>query len=180
MMCLGVAKGTYGQYRRSRERIKISNQLYDLLAALDAADDKLFICWAATFPYEALRPLDSLNRMSDVHLLVLGWPQKTPLHQRMKDRFKIADLAEAIYSRNDLYLIAHPHYLGLYEEYVREHFGVELTYETKRFAKLFTVTQASTQRTRLHDVPETTLGRAAQSGHDRLAKPYLLETKRTH
>jgi hypothetical protein len=180
MMCLGVAKGTYGQYRRSRERIKISTQLYDLLAALDAAHDKLFVCWAATFPYEALRPLDSLQAMSDVHLLVLGWPQKTPLHQRMKDRFKIADLAEAIYSRNDLYLIAHPHYLGLYEEYVREHFGVELTYETKRFAKLFTVTQASTQRTRLHDVPETTLGRAEPAGHDRLAKPYLLETKRTH
>jgi hypothetical protein len=178
MMCLAVAKSTYGQYRRSRERIKISNQLYDLLGALDAADDKLYICWAATFPYEALRPLDSLHGMSDLHLLVLGWPQKTPLHQRMKDRFKIGDLAEAIYNRNDLYLIAHPHYLGLYEEYVREHFGVQLRYETQRYAKLFTVTQASNQRTGGPDMPPSALGQRDQSSDRRLATPHYLETRR--
>jgi len=180
MMCLAVAKSTYGQYRRSRERIKISNQLYDLLGSLDASDDKLYICWAATFPYEALRPLDSLQRMSDLHLLVLGWPQKTPLHQRMKDRFKIGDLAEAIYHRNDLYLIAHAHYLGLYEEYVREHFGVELKYQTRHYAKLFTVTQASNQRTGGPDMQRTALGQAGQPGDGRLATPNFLKPRRMH
>jgi hypothetical protein len=178
MMCLAIAKSTYGQYRRSRERIKVSNQLYDLLGSLDAADDKLYICWAATFPYEALRPLDNLQGMTDLHLLVLGWPQKTPLHQRMKDRFKIGDLAEAIYKRNDLYLIAHPHYLGLYEEYVREHFGVQLKYETQRYAKLFTVTQASNQRSGGPDMPQSALGQTDQPSDRRLATPNLLETKR--
>jgi hypothetical protein len=142
-MCTGVASGSYQQYRRSRERIKSSNQLYDLLSSIDASDDKLFICWAATFPYEALRPFDTLKSMEDLHLLVLGWPQKTPLHYRMKQRFGIRDLAEAIYRRNDLYLVAHPYYLGLYEQYIREHFGVELCYETRQYARLFSVTQAS-------------------------------------
>jgi hypothetical protein len=180
MMCLALAKSTYGQYRRSRERIKVSGQLYDLLSSLDASDDKLYICWAATFPYEALRPLDSLQGISDLHLLVLGWPQKTPLHQRMKDSFKIGDLAEAIYHRTDLYLIAHPHYLGLYEEYVREHFGVELKYQTQHFAKLFTVTQASNQRVSGPDSQQTTLGQTGQSSDGRLATPDFLKPKRMH
>jgi hypothetical protein len=142
LLCGGVAKGMYHQYRKSRERIKTTNQLYDLLATIDASDDKLFVYWAAAFPYEGLRPFDSLQSMSDLHLLVLGWPQKTPLHHRMKEHFELGDLAEQLYRRNDLYLIAHPYYLGLYEEYVREHFGAELQYETQRYAKLFSVTQA--------------------------------------
>jgi hypothetical protein len=148
MMWVGVAKGTYHQYRRGRERMKASNQLYDVLATVDASDEKLFVCWAATFPYEALRPFDNLQSISDLHLLVLGWPQKTPLHRRMKERFDLGDLAEAIYRRNDLYLIAHPYYLGLYEEYVREHYDAELQYETRRYSKLFSVTQAMERKSR--------------------------------
>ena len=148
LLLLGAAvfKGTYHQYRRSRERNKASTQLYDLLAQIKPADDRLFVCWAATFPYEALRPFETLESMAGLRLLVLGWPQNTPLHQRMKDHFGIGDLAEAIFRRNDLYLIAHPYYLGLYERYVREHFGAGLVYETRRFAKLFAVTQAMDRR----------------------------------
>jgi hypothetical protein len=146
LLCVAVFKGTYHQYRCSRGRIKASTQLYDLLAQIEPADDRLFVCWAATFPYEALRPFDTLDSMAGLHLLVLGWPQNTPLHQRVKDRFAIDDLAEAIFRRNDLYLIAHPYYLGLYESYVREHFGAELVYETRRFARLFAVTQAMDRR----------------------------------
>jgi hypothetical protein len=142
LMLAGVFKGTYHQYRRSRERVKASQQLYDHAAAMQQTDDKLFVCWAASFPFEALRPLDNFEWMADLHFLIIGWPQKTPLHQRMKDRFAIGDLAEAMFRRTDLYLIAHSYYLGLYEQYVREHFGVELTYETRLFTKQFSLTQA--------------------------------------
>jgi hypothetical protein len=163
LMWVGVAKGTYHQYRRSRERIKASKQLYDLLATIDASEEELFVCWAATFPYEALRPFDGFESMSDLHLLVLGWPQKTPLHRRMKERFDLDDLAQAIYRRNDLYLIAHPYYLGLYEQYVREHYGKELRYETRQFAKLFSVTQATERETRRTEPPRQVSG--AHSSH---------------
>ncbi|MEX2142874.1 MAG: hypothetical protein WD894_26695 [Pirellulales bacterium] len=173
LMCVGVAKGTYHQYRRSRERIKTSNQLYELLATIDASDDKLFVCWAAAFPYEGLRPFDSLQSMSDLHLLVLGWPQKTPLHRRMKEHFAVGDLAEALYRRNDLYLIAHPYYLGLYEEYVREHFGAELRYETPRYAKLFSVTQAIERQIKDRDGPTP----RSKSIDERMATPISTETR---
>jgi hypothetical protein len=165
LLCVAVFKSTYHQYRRSRERIKASAQLYDLLAQIEPADDKLFICWAASFPYEALRPFATFKSMDDLRLLVVGWPQTTPFHQRMKEHFGISDLAEAMFRRNDLYLIAHPYYLGLYEKYVGEHFGVRLVYETRRFAKLFAVTQA--------------LDRSqSDSGEVRLAKP--LKPSRTN
>jgi hypothetical protein len=173
LMCVGVAKGTYHQYRRSRERIKGANQLYDLLASINASDDKLFVCWAAAFPYEAMRPFDSFESMSDLHLLVLGWPQKTPLHQRMKDHFAVGDLAEALYRRNDLYLIAHPYYLGLYEEYVREHFGAELRYETRRYAKLFSVTQAMERQITDGEGPT----RRSESNDKHIATPISRETR---
>ena len=38
--------------------------------------------------------------------------------------------------------IAHPYYLGLYEQYVREHFGVELRTRHAASRAFFTVTQA--------------------------------------
>jgi hypothetical protein len=155
---VAVFKGTYHQYRRSRERIKASAALYNLISDMEPSDDRLYICWAATFPYEALRPFDSLESVANLHLMVLGWPQNTPLHQRVKERFGIDDLAEAIFRRNDLYLIAHPYYLGLYEKYVREHFGVELVYETRRFARLFAITQAMERRD-------------SHNSHQRLATP---------
>jgi hypothetical protein len=167
LMCYGVTKGVYHQYRRSRERLKTSKQLYDVLGSLEGGDDKLYVCWAATFPYEALRAFDSFSAIKDVHLLALGWPQKTPLHQRMKDHFHIDDLAEALYQRSDLYLIAHSYYLGLYEEYAREHFGVGLRYETDHFSKLLTVTRAFERRP----------GDDGSSPAARLAKPELTESR---
>jgi hypothetical protein len=173
LMCVGVAKGTYHQYRRSRERLKGANMLYEMLASIDASDDKLFVCWAAAFPYEAMRPFDSFESMSDLHLLVLGWPQKTPLHRRMKEHFGVGDLAEALYRRDDLYLIAHPYYLGLYEEYVREHFGAELRYETRRYAKIFSVTQAMERQIADGDGPTP----RSKSVDKRIATPISTETR---
>src|SRR5688572_31436112 len=49
------------------ERLKGANMLYEMLASIDASDDKLFVCWAAAFPYEAMRPFDSFESMSDLH-----------------------------------------------------------------------------------------------------------------
>lgn len=137
-----VVASNYYQYRRSRERTKLNWRLYDMLARLNFTDDQLYICWAATFPYEAISPLSNLSSISELHLMVLGWPQKTPLHQAIKDHFGIDDLAEAIFQRPDLYLIAHPYYLGLYKTYVREHCGVDIECVTRHDAPLFQVSQA--------------------------------------
>jgi hypothetical protein len=164
LVCVAVYKGVYPQYRRSRERVRSSQELYDLLASANVPGDKLYVCWAASFPFEALCPFDSLQSLENVHLLVVGWPQKTPLHQRVKDHFGIDDLTQAIYRRNDLFLIAHPYYLGLYEQYVREHFGAEIQYETRRYSKLFVVSQA--------------IERQAHSDAQQLATPLSSETRK--
>ncbi len=164
LMMVSVYKGVYPQYRISRDRIKTSAHVYDLLARLEPGDDKLFVCWAASFPYEAIRPFESLRQLGDTHLLVVGWPQHTPLFRRMKERFQISDLAEALYRRSDLYLIAHPLYLKFLRRYVREHFQTPIVYHTRQMDRLFDVFQAT--------------ARSAEDGaSERVVRPLNHETR---
>ena len=164
VMLLSIYKGVYPQYRISRDRIKTSAHVYDLLARLEPGDDKLFVCWAASFPYEAIRPFESLKRLGDTHLLVVGWPQHTPLFRRMKERFGIGDLAEALHRRSDLYLVAHPVYLKFLRRYVREHFDTPIEYRTCQMDRLFDVFQATAQS-------------AEDDASERLVRPLNLETR---
>jgi hypothetical protein len=143
LMLVSIYNGIYPQYRRCRDRIKATTHLYELLEGLSPGDDKLFVCWAASFPYEAIRPFESLRRLGDTHLLVVGWPQHTPLYRRMKDRFAIGDLAQALHRRSDLYLVAHPTYLKVLRRYILEHFETPILYHTCQSHRLFDVFQIS-------------------------------------
>jgi hypothetical protein len=141
LMAVSIYKGVYPQYRRARDRIKATTHMYELLDRLSPGDDKLFVCWAASFPYEAIQPFESLRRLGDTHLLVVGWPQHSPLYRRMKERFGIGDLAEALHRRSDLYLVAHPAYLKVFRRYILEHFETPILYSTRQSDRLFDVFQ---------------------------------------
>jgi hypothetical protein len=143
LMLVSMYKGVYPQYRRARDRIKATAHLYNLLDRLSPGNDKLFVCWAASFPYEAIPPFESLRRLGDTHLLVVGWPQHTPIYRRMKERFGIGDLAEALHRRSDLYLVAHPTYLKVFRRYILEHFETPILYHTCQSDRMFDVFQAS-------------------------------------
>jgi hypothetical protein len=143
LLCAGVVVGNYHQYRRSRERLKKSDRLYEHIAALEPSPEKLFVCWAAAFPYEAMRTFDSMQSIADLRLLVVGWPQRTSHYRAMKDQFQIGDLAQAIFHRRDVHLIGDPYALELYQEYVREHYGAELVFDVCPETSLFMAVQAS-------------------------------------
>jgi hypothetical protein len=143
LMGISMFQGVYPQYRSSRARMKASVQLYELLEKLSPSDDKLFVCWAASFPFEAIPPFESLKRLGNTHLLVVGWPQHTPPYRAMKERFGIGDLAEALHRRSDLYLVAHPTYLKVFRRYVLEHFDTPILYHTRQNDRLFDVFQVS-------------------------------------
>jgi hypothetical protein len=139
---VAVCSGSYQQYRKSRLRLKTSNRLYEHIAALEPSKEKLFVCWAAAFPYEALRPFARVLVPSELRLLPLGWPQRTAHYRAMKEQFHIGDLAGAIYRRDDVHVIGDRYSFELYRQYVREHYAAEVQYDVNPSTSLFAVMQA--------------------------------------
>ncbi|MDZ4818865.1 MAG: hypothetical protein SGJ20_07825 [Planctomycetota bacterium] len=126
MFCLWNAN--YSQHRRSRARVRQHKTMDALLASPHVGKDKLIVGWANSLPYEGVRIFASANSIRHLHLLVLGWPQRTPLHQAIKDRFGIDDLARSLYQRKDIFLVAEPGYQKMLADYIQEHYQAEIGY----------------------------------------------------
>ncbi len=128
MTVLGIVYGTSSQYRHGQRMKAVRRDLQRSFAALEPRDDHLYVCWAAGFPYEGISPFDNLESFSELHQLVLGWPQRTPIFQAMKQKFGIADVSRALYERPDVFFVGNPSFHPLFRTYVQEHHGVEVRF----------------------------------------------------
>ena len=90
---LGFAYGASRQYRRSYFMQNARHDLLQSIAAVQPRDNELYVMWAPGFPYQAISPFDNLMSFSNLHQLVVGWPQHTPIYQAMKQRFAIDDVS---------------------------------------------------------------------------------------
>jgi hypothetical protein len=75
--------------------------------------------------------------VKDLRIFSLGWPQRSPIADRMLQTFAIDDLYRALVGRNDVFLVAAPERLPLLVGYGRERLAVEarfcLVLQTDRF-----------------------------------------------
>jgi hypothetical protein len=67
--------------------------------------------------------------MKNVHLLCLGWTQKSPVNKAVKDRFQIQDLTLDLRDKPNVYLISSSILNHLYSVYVQEHYDVEFAWK---------------------------------------------------
>lgn len=97
-----------------------------LLTELEAIDpDGLFISWGAQWPLggSSLSPW-RLGGLGGPATLSLGWPARSPMHEKWQAEWGITDVYEAIALRPDVYLpLAAPELDGLYLVYLQEHYG---------------------------------------------------------
>jgi hypothetical protein len=125
---LGFAYGITRQYRRSYAMQSARHDLLKSIAAAQPRDDELYVMWAPGFPYQALSPFDNLMSFSNVHQLVMGWPQFTPIYQAMKQQFGIDNVSRALYERSNVILVGEPKCHALFQRYIQEHHGVDVRF----------------------------------------------------
>jgi hypothetical protein len=105
------------------------HELMQTLASLQPRDDQLYVVCVPDFPYEAISPFDNLASFSQLHQLVLGWPQRTPIFRAMKQKFGIADISRALYERPDVFFVGDFRWChAIYKKYIREHHGVDVCF----------------------------------------------------
>jgi hypothetical protein len=89
---------------------------------------KLYVCWEAAFPFEFISPLDSLAALSNVTTYNLAWMQRTPWLHEIKARFRIADMAAALYERDDIVLIATDEHKSRFKTFAKEHYNADVDF----------------------------------------------------
>lgn len=113
----------------SRKTVAAHKLLFADLERIKPQDDELYVCWGGCFPYESVLPLQAPAKMKNVHLLCLGWTQKSPVNKAVKDRFQIEDLTLSLRDKPNVYLISTSVLNHLYSIYVQEHYDIEFAWK---------------------------------------------------
>ncbi|MBL9123618.1 MAG: hypothetical protein JNG90_08290, partial [Planctomycetaceae bacterium] len=129
LICLilaGVAVGmnTSRLAKQSRRTVAARADLERYTRQLAPRSSELYVTWASSYPFELLSPFDNLQSFADFHVFALSWPQATPVQQRLKQHFRVADIPRALYERADVKMIAEKDLWPLYARYVEEHHGL--------------------------------------------------------
>ncbi len=93
------------------------------LAMLPPQPQRLYVDWAGTFRYEAILPLEDTSYLSGLRLYSLGWPQRSPIADRMLQAFAIDDLFRSFYERPEVGVLMWAFWRDSLEAYAREHYG---------------------------------------------------------
>jgi len=128
MLVVGGIVGVYKQCRRTVKNESARATLQHYLAEAQQQPQMLYVCWEAAFPYELISPLDNLASWSNIATYNLAWTQRTPWLEEMKRRFRIPNLAKALYLRNDVVLIATDTHKSLFTTFVKEHFNADVEF----------------------------------------------------
>jgi hypothetical protein len=128
LLVVAVVMGVYSQIRRSSHVAQDRVHLAQFLETIQPTDQTLYVSWEAALPYELVSPLDNLSAWPTASFLSLAWTQQTAWHEAVKRRFGISDLAHALYSRDDIQLIARPAHRKLFAKFAEEHFDVDVEF----------------------------------------------------
>ncbi len=128
-------------YQRGLAFAKSNHALRNEIAELQPDDSQLYVAW--NLPLEHVSPLDSPAMFEHFHMLLMGWPQHSPIGQAIEQRFQIDDLARALCDRSDVYLISNPKLNQLFAIYAREHQGSELVWQQRLASSSFKVWKPS-------------------------------------
>jgi hypothetical protein len=114
-------------------------RLRESIAALVPRPDRLYVAWSTAFPYRYVLPLEDTGYLKDLRLFSLGWPQRSPIADRMLRSFGASDVYSALLGRSDVFLIAQPGRLPLLATYGRERRGREALFTVEHEMPSFAV-----------------------------------------
>lgn len=129
----------YQQYRRSRCALHRANRLEALAADLAAPPDQLIVAWRDAFPFEHMLPLRSPRPYRDLHMLSLGWSQRTPINENVLQMHRVKQLPCELYQRDDIRLISNPRLNDVWHEYARRRLDVETVFDVEDQTERFVI-----------------------------------------
>ncbi len=113
-----------GLAESNRERLRQHQATVDVLRKLHPQSGTLYVVWREILPFENLvTPFNVPAVLHDFRCVSLGFLLPTPITRERLREFGIDDLYTAICERPDVNLITSPHFIGLFEKYVRHHYG---------------------------------------------------------
>jgi hypothetical protein len=130
MLIAAVVMGDFHQVRQTMRVAKARAELKQFLSEVRSDGRKLCVMWEAALPLDLVSPLDTLDEWSDLPMLSIAWPQCTPWQEAIKRKFRISNLARALYERNDIILIATDDHRKLFQTFAQEHFGAQVEFVT--------------------------------------------------
>ena len=110
----------------AQSAVEENRDLRASVALLQSGTRQLYVDWAGTFRYEAILPLEDASYLSGLRLYSLGWPQRSPVADRMLQAAGIDDLFRSFFERPDVGLLMVPSWRDSLETYAREHYGVDV------------------------------------------------------
>lgn len=102
---------------------ELNRELRQMITKIEPRDDELYVCWVGCFPFEAIRPLDSPLMLQNLHLLGLGWTQKTPINAAVKSRFHIQNSVTDTRDAEKVFYFSTSVINSIYSTFIKEHYG---------------------------------------------------------
>jgi len=91
--------------------------------------DRVFLAWAP-FPIDCFLPLDDLSESKDLKYLWLTGRQNTPLFQQRQSAYQIKSPYTDLYETDRLLLISNPVSNRNLQGYLKQHYGVNVKFQT--------------------------------------------------
>lgn len=102
-------------------------ELKDDMIRLNPHNNQLFVSWANCFPYEFFQlPLSAKPINEQMQTVLLGAGNHEPHVQNRLSAFRISNLYQSFYQRDDIFLVADETRLPLLTSYIQEHYQTDV------------------------------------------------------
>lgn len=156
LIFIGLVMSVRKQQRVGREHARHVAQYTKMLDEMrpDAAEsERLILTFGSDFPYEYQAALFGRNDYSGIRFFSLGWPQRTPIAERMKAHFQIETMGRAIATNPRLKLVIHPNAYIRIIDYLAEHYSSALRIVNEKENKRYALTRVEPRE--LQEVSES-------------------------
>jgi hypothetical protein len=128
---------TIWNHYRTNHSLKINQDLLkQTLARLNPQDNQLFVVWDSVFPYELISSLDNFEVFRHFRIFALAPFERSPIAKKMLTGFEIKELFRDMVDRPDVFIICSAHEGAMYQQYMRERYGMEV-YAERTFESPF-------------------------------------------
>ena len=100
------------------------------LARLQPIREQLFVNWNGALPFQLLPPLGSWDDLRNLRVLSVSSGTRTPASRRLMRRFRIHDFFRALFTRDDVIIIANPSIIKCVIRFADEHYHEKVVVRT--------------------------------------------------
>lgn len=144
LVVIGLVMSVRKQVRVGKEHTRQLVQYQKSLNAMRPATnehERLILTFGADFPYEHQAVLFGKNDYAGLRFFSVGWPQRTPIAERMKQYFEIESLGQAMATNPHLKLVIRASDYMRVIDYLAEHYSTALQIVNEKDFNRFALTR---------------------------------------